>query len=210
MVGVNGKIVKSPEYKIDPDKDNVTLNQKPISTNTHTYIMLNKPTGVVSATEDREQTTVIDIIPEGLKKRDLFPAGRLDKDTTGFVLITDDGQFAHNILSPAHHVTKTYVAVTDMPANQSTIDFFKKGITLKNGDKCMSAELEIIQDTTNRVIIKEGMYHQIKRMFAACGLKVVSLHRTAIGGLELDPDLQPGEALLLDTGDLDKILAKSR
>jgi 16S rRNA pseudouridine516 synthase len=172
--------------------------------------MLNKPTGVVSATNDKRDKTVVDILPEEYKRKNLFPAGRLDKDTTGFCLVTDDGDFAHRILSPAKHVTKTYIAVLS-----DSIDYelgkkaFLDGVVLEDGTVLLSAiliQLEAGDKPVYKVVIKEGKYHQVRRMFASLGSHVEQLKRIAIGGLMLDEALEEGEARLLTEKELESIV----
>ena len=167
------------------------------------YFMLNKPAGVVSATDDNTCTTVIDLIKTNNRK-DLFPVGRLDKDTEGLLLITDDGDFAHSITSPKKHVDKKYVAKLDGEITEDTVKAFSDGIVFSDGTKCRSAVLECDENDkkTGIVTICEGKYHQVKKMFLCCGLKVVHLQRISIGGLYLDSNLHIGECKLLT--DLDK------
>ena len=175
--------------------------------------MLNKPKGVVSATEDTADLTVIDILPDYLKRNGLFPAGRLDKNTTGFVLITDDGAFAHNILSPAHHVPKTYIVDVEREVTPEELCSFEAGMLI--GDELFKpAKLRFLEKRTDgnafryEIIIVEGRYHQIKRMFGSTGNPVIELERIAIGGLPLDRSLEYGEAKELTESDLE--LLKSR
>ena len=207
-VSVNGVVIKDSSVKVSYE-DDIVVNGKHLKQTEFTYIMLNKPKGVVSASEDKRDKTVVDILPDELKRKNLFPAGRLDKDTTGFCLITDDGDFAHRILSPSRHVDKTYVATVD-----KYIDFenarkaFKDGIVLADGTVLLSADLELLSDDDNqsfKVVIKEGKYHQVKRMFASLGTTVIELKRISIGGLALDDNLEEGEARLLTAEELSKI-----
>ena len=197
-VSVNGSVITDSGEKYDYSTDCIFVNGKNISAKKYTYIMLNKPRGVVSASKDDKTPTVIDILPDKLKRKNLFPAGRLDKDTTGFCLITDDGDFAHRILSPSNHVKKTYIAeVSEKIDFEKAAESFKKGVVLSDGTVLLSAELELISDERHQVFkvtVKEGKYHQIKRMFASLGTKVVALKRIAIGGLFLDGTLSEGEA----------------
>ena len=195
-VAVNGRVVTDFSLKTEYGA-NITVNGTPLDTSEHIYIMLNKPQGVVSASEDGKDTTVVDILPDELKRKNLFPAGRLDKDTVGFCLITDDGDFAHRILSPSRHVNKTYIATVSEPIDFDTAKkAFAEGMVLADGTVLLSAELDEIDRDAGKykVIIREGRYHQVKRMFASLGTTVVSLERTAIGGLALDASLGRGEA----------------
>ncbi|MBQ3888268.1 MAG: 16S rRNA pseudouridine(516) synthase [Clostridia bacterium] len=175
--------------------DAVTVRGESVCTAQHVYYMLNKPAGVVSATEGKDGPTVIDLVPPALRRRGLFPAGRLDKDTVGFCLITDDGDFAHRLLAPRRHVPKTYLATVDgdldYPAAAAA---FEQGLVLGDGTVLLSAALERTSTArTYRVTVHEGRYHQVKRMFAALGVHVVALERIAIGAVPLDPSLKRGE-----------------
>ncbi len=190
-VAVNGSVVKRPETKVDTDTDTVVVEGKELSLCLHAYLLLHKPAGVVSATRDSSDKTVLDLVPAELWRKGLFPAGRLDKDTTGMVILTDDGDFAHRILSPKNHIPKTYIATLDKSVTPQMEEAFAKGIPLKDGD-CLPARLSVEPDGSARVTICEGMYHQIKRMFGVCGAKVLTLHRVRMGGLDLDPTLPQG------------------
>ncbi len=204
-VYVNGVVIKDSSLKVSYD-DNIKIKGENLLQTEFVYIMLNKPQGVVSASEDKRDKTVVDILPDELKRKNLFPAGRLDKDTTGFSLITDDGDFAHRILSPARHVDKTYIAkVSDRIDFEKAKKAFADGVILGDGTVLLSAQLELIEDKENqtfKVIIKEGKYHQIKRMFASLGTRVIELKRIAIGGLELDAALSEGEARIITEEEL--------
>ena len=156
------------------------------------YFMLNKPAGVLSATDDRSQPTVLDLLPREIRALGLFPVGRLDKDTTGLLLLTNDGGFAHRVISPKHGVVKTYLAVTASPVDAEDVRAFREGITLADGTRCLSAVLEPLDGCRCRVLVSEGKYHQVKRMLAACGKPCTALERTAVGALELDPELPRG------------------
>lgn len=207
-VTVNGIVVKDSSLKVSYEDDIKIKGERLLQTE-FVYIMLNKPKGVVSASEDKRDKTVVDILPDELKRKNLFPAGRLDKDTTGFSLITDDGEFAHRILSPARHVDKTYIAtVSDKINFENAKRAFADGVVLGDGTVLLSAQLQLIEEKENqifKVIIKEGKYHQIKRMFASLGTSVIELKRVAIGGLELDPELQEGEARIITQNELNLI-----
>lgn len=196
LVTVNGKVVKDSSQKIDENSDVVTVNGDEVILKKHIYIMMNKPQGVISASDGKDEKTVVDLVPDALFRKGLFPAGRLDKDTTGFVLITDDGDFAHKILSPKNHIFKTYIAGLEHDLTDKDVKMLENGITLGDGTVLKEAKVEIIQtgDTPFvKIMICEGKYHQVKRMFAAAGNKVVSLHRSKMGDLELDNTLKPGE-----------------
>jgi len=194
LVSVNGSVVKSSDIKCDSDADEIIVDGVVLNYKKHIYIMLNKPKGVISATEDATQKTVLDLVPSELKRAGLFPAGRLDGDTTGFVLITDDGDFAHRILSPKNHIMKTYHATLERELTDEDIVKFKEGLTLGDGTKCLEAHVRMLSEEGNvaEVIICEGKYHQVKRMFASLGNKVLDLRRVKMGNLPLDEDLPEG------------------
>ena len=195
-VSCDGNVVTDSAFKVDAEKSEVTVDGKPLFYKEHVYIMMNKPEGVVSATNDPKTKTVIDLVPENMKRKNLFPAGRLDKDTVGFMLITDDGDFAHRILSPSRHVEKTYIAHLRDTLTREGKAILEKGAVLSDGTECMDAKVRIIDDAGKEVeiIIREGKYHQIKRMFASVGNEVVFLKRIAIGGLYLDESLESGQS----------------
>lgn len=194
LVTVNGETAKLYDMKIDPAADAVCSEGARLVYRRHVYIMLNKPAGVICATRDRLSETVLELIPAEIRRKDLFPAGRLDKDTEGFVLITDDGEFAHNMLSPKKHVDKRYFAVMENPVGKNDAELFASGMTIDGGEKCLPAELEITENPKEVYItLREGKYHQIKRMAEAVGNKVVYLKRVSIGGLALDDALKKGE-----------------
>lgn len=196
-VCVNGAVVKQADAYVDWDSDTVTVEGKPLQLQQHVYLMLNKPKGVVSATEDKEQTTVVDLVPDELKRKGLFPAGRLDKDTTGLLILTDDGEFAHDILSPKKHVQKVYLAKVNGKITGEIIEAFRTGVNVHNEYTTLPSKLTLVSSEEDgdwgKVILREGMYHQIKRMFLSFGLKVVELHRIRMGRLDLDERLEPGQ-----------------
>lgn len=204
LVYANNEIVKKCEDKYDDNNISITINNETIEIKKNIYLILNKPKGYVSATSDVLQKTVLDLVPSKYKNRNLFPAGRLDKDTTGLMLITDDGLFAHNILSPKKHVKKEYEVTIDIPMTDEMVKGFKNGIDLKDG-KCKPAILEITGEYTGKVIITQGRYHQIKRMFGIFNAKVVSLNRICIGNLYLPDNLKLGQIKELTDDELDKI-----
>lgn len=191
----DGTIVTDSAFKADTEKSEITADGKPLFYKEHIYIMMNKPEGVVSATNDPKTKTVIDIVPESMKRKNLFPAGRLDKDTVGFMLITDDGDFAHRILSPSKHVEKTYIAHLRDKLSEEGKRILENGAILSDGTECMDAGVRIIDSEGKQaeITIREGKYHQIKRMFASVGNEVVFLKRIAMGGLALDESLLPGQ-----------------
>ena len=207
LVYVNGELVKKPEIKYDETNISIKINGEEIEIKKHIYLLLNKPKVYISATEDDSQNTVLDLVPEKYKNRNLFPAGRLDKDTTGFMLITDDGEFAHNILSPRKHVKKVYEVTLDIPVTEIMVEGFKNGVNLNDGE-CKSAQLEITGEYTAKVTITEGRYHQIKRMFGCYGAKVIELNRICMGNLYLPKELKLGEVKELAQNELEKIQEK--
>ena len=168
------------------------MNGVELSVKKFVYLMLNKPKGYVSATEDREHETVLALVPEEYAGRDIFPAGRLDRDTTGLMVITDDGTLAHNILAPKKHVQKVYHVEIDIPVTEEMVCGFADGVELNDGI-CKEAGLEITGEHSAKVTLKEGRYHQIKRMFGCFGAKVTQLHRLAMGNLWLPEDLPVGQ-----------------
>ena len=203
-VYVNGEEVKRPECKYDETNISLKINGEEIAIKKHLYLLLNKPKGFVSATENKIDKTVLDLVPQEYKYRKLFPAGRLDKDTTGLMLITDDGEFAHNILSPRKHVKKEYEVTIDIPVTATMVEEFKKGVNLNDGE-CKSADLEITGEYTANVTLTEGRYHQIKRMFGCFGAKVLQLNRIRMGNLYLPKELKLGEVKEATAEELQKI-----
>ena len=193
-VTVNGTLCKKGDIQLR-ETDVVAVEGKPLAYQKFVYIMLNKPEGVVSASTDKRDTTVVDLLGDAYPRRELFPAGRLDKTSTGFVLLTDDGGFAHDILAPKRHVSKTYTVTLDTPLTAEMKAGFAAGVTLADGTALSPAEVEALtpDGLTVRVLLKQGVYHQIKRMFGVYGAGVNALHRDAIGGLALDAALAPGQ-----------------
>ncbi|ELY6213897.1 16S rRNA pseudouridine(516) synthase RsuA [Cronobacter dublinensis] len=192
-VMVNGNIVKDTAFKLLADHD-VEYDGNPLAQqHGPRYFMLNKPQGYVCSTDDPDHPTVLYFLDEPVAHK-LHAAGRLDIDTTGLVLMTDDGQWSHRITSPRHHCEKTYRVTLELPVADDTAALFARGVQLHNEkDLTKPAQLEVITPTDVRLTISEGRYHQVKRMFAAVGNHVVGLHRERIGGIELDPELAPGE-----------------
>ena len=192
-VTVNGVPACSFETKLDPDTDVICLDGQRLVCSKYRYFMLNKPCGVLSATSDREQKTVLDLLPENLRRLGLFPVGRLDKDTSGLLILTNDGQYAHNVISPSRHVAKRYIAGLDARPDENTCAEFALGIVLADGLKCLPAQLRLLDGETAEVTVYEGKYHQVRRMFAAAGFRVLTLRRVSTGALELDPGLGQGQ-----------------
>jgi len=203
-VVVNEDLVLKSELKINPKTEKILLDNKEINIKEYIYLILNKPTGYISATEDRTMKTVLDLVPQEYLHRSLFPAGRLDKDTTGLMIITDDGNFAHEILSPKKHVKKTYNVKIDIPVTDDMVEGFKNGVKLNDGE-CKQAILEITGLNTALVTLTEGRYHQIKRMFGCFKAKVLELERISIGNLKLPSDLKLGSCRELTEEELKQI-----
>ena len=205
---INGNTVIKADSKCC-DSDEITVDGNKIDINEFVYIMLNKPKGVISASDSRDEKTVVDILPDNMKRKNLFPAGRLDKDTTGFVLITDDGEFAHDILSPKKHINKTYIATLDKPFDDEIVNEFRSGLML-NGEKLLEADIECVDGDYKKakVVLRQGLYHQVKRMFKKFGITVIELDRIAMGNLPLDDSLSRGECRYLTKDELFLIKSK--
>ena len=205
-VQVNGTVCKKGDTQLK-ESDTVAVDGQNLRYQQFVYLMLNKPEGVVSASTDKRDTTVVDLVGDAYPRRQLFPAGRLDKTSTGFVLLTDDGTFAHEILAPKHHVSKTYTVVIDTPLTEEMKAGFAAGVTLADGTALSPAEVIALSPDglTVRVLLKQGVYHQIKRMFGVYGAGVNALHRDAIGALSLDPALEPGQWRELSAEEVSKI-----
>lgn len=206
-VKVNGELVLKSDMKVNKNEDIILIDEKKIGITEHVYLILNKPAGYISATEDRSQKTVLDLIDEKYSHRELFPAGRLDKDTTGMMIITDDGQFAHNILAPKKHISKTYEVEINIPVTEEMKIGFENGIKLNDG-ACKIACLEITGEYSAIVILTEGRYHQIKRMFGCFGAKVTKLNRIAMGNLKLPDNLKQGESRELLKEEIELLIKK--
>lgn len=223
-VTVSGETVRDPGCQVDAGSE-ITLNGEKIMYEEFVYYMLNKPAGIISASEDSREETVVDLITER-KRKDLFPAGRLDRDTEGLMLITNNGELAHRMLSPKHHVDKTYYAVVMGDLTDEHIRDFAGGLVLPDGLECMPADLEILSRVTDdlyaaieneslensvmtevNITIREGKFHQIKRMFEAVGCEVMYLKRLSMGPLELDETLLPGEYRRLTGEEVESLLA---
>ena len=205
---VNSKPQKASDAKINPETDCVTVDGEKITYSKYIYIMLNKPQGVVCSTKDGASPTVLSLVPPEWQRKGLFPAGRLDKDTEGFVLITDDGELAHRILSPKNHVPKKYYVELLNPVGENYAEIFASGMEIDGGDVCKPAELYPSDENPNAcyVVLHEGMFHQVKRMFERVGNKVTYLKRISIGGLVLDEKLALGECLLILHKDVENFL----
>ncbi|WP_100402067.1 pseudouridine synthase [Bacillus sp. FJAT-42315] len=195
-VTVNGELVKDAKQHVDPNNDQIVIHGEEVHYREFIYLMMNKPPGVISATEDMRDETVIDLLDPEHIIFEPFPVGRLDKDTEGLLLITNDGQLAHQLLSPKKHVPKTYFAVIDGEVTESDVEAFRHGVTLDDGYETQPGELVILKSGLRSDIeltITEGKFHQVKRMFEAVGKKVVYLQRISMGPLVLDEELELGE-----------------
>ena len=197
LVKVDGEIVKDNGLLIDPEKSVININGEDLFYREYIYLMMNKPDGVISATYDNREETVKDLLEVEHQVFNPFPVGRLDKDTVGLLLLTNDGELNHRLISPKWHVDKVYYAKIDKAVDEKDVEAFKNGITLDDGYKCKEGKLEIISSSDEgaevMVTIQEGKYHQVKRMFEALGKTVVYLKRTEFGGLPLDQELEEGE-----------------
>lgn len=192
-IRVNGTVEKKADRRIDPEEDTVSLDGREVAYARYEYYMLNKPRGVVSATEDNLHGTVVGLIRQR-KRPDLFPVGRLDIDTEGLLLITNDGDLAHRLLSPKKHVDKRYLAVVEGKLPSDAARRFAEGIVLEDGTVTLPAEIELCgRGQTVILTIREGKFHQVKRMFEALGCRVTYLKRLSMGSLTLDESLKPGE-----------------
>lgn len=190
----DGIPVRRPEDKYDPETAVLTVDGQEVDCAPFVYLMLHKPAGLLSATEDRRQKTVLDLLPEHLRRRGLFPVGRLDKDTEGLLLLTDDGPLGHALLSPKNHVDKVYFARLDGQVDHGDVEALAQGMVLEDGLHCLPAGLEPLEDGNSCLVtLREGKYHQVKRMLAARGKPVVYLKRLSMGPLRLDPALAPGQ-----------------
>ena len=192
-VAVNGRAAMNAEEKFDSDSDVIVVDGQAINSSRFRYFMMYKPDGVLSATEDSRQQTVLDLLPKQLQRLDLFPVGRLDKDTTGLLILTNDGEYAHRVISPKHHVAKCYRAEVDGVLDEEDVKAFEEGLVLADGLRCLPAQLRMESPSVGIVTVYEGKYHQVKRMFASRGKPVRALHRFSTGALELDSGLKAGE-----------------
>lgn len=197
LVRVDGRLAASAEDKLDPAAAIITVAGETVALHRFTYVMLHKPAGVLTATEDRKQPTVLDLLPPELRRIGLAPVGRLDKDTEGLLLLTNDGELAHRLLSPRYHVDKRYLARVDGELSAADTEAFARGMTLGDGLECLPAGLEVLPDRVCIVTLREGKFHQVKRMLAARGAPVLYLKRLSMGPLTLDDSLAAGAYRLL-------------
>ena len=212
QVVVNGISICRPEVKIDTGQDKVIFHGEPVTYEEYEYFMLNKPAGVISAASDRQETTVIDLIKD--RKRDnLFPVGRLDKDTEGLLIITNNGELAHRLLSPKKHVDKVYFARINGQVTQSDVDNFSRGVDIGDEKPTLPADLVICTSdeiSEIRLTIREGRFHQVKRMFQAVGKEVVYLKRLRMGSIALDESLKPGEYRRLTEEEVERLCSQGK
>ena len=206
-VRVDGTVVTAPEHRVDAGTNEISLDGEVLRWQRFRYFMMNKPAGVLSVTEDRKQPTVLDLLPPELKRLGLFPVGRLDKDTEGLLLLTNDGDFSHRVISPKSCVEKRYRAEVEGVPDEGDVRAFKEGIVLADGTRCLPAKLEITGESVCCVTVMEGKYHQVKRMLAARGKPVTKLRRLSVGRLELGDSLEPGGLRELGREDLCKVLS---
>lgn len=203
-ISTDGKIISKPETKVSETAE-VKCEGEILKYKKYIYLLMNKPEGILSASTDKRVKTVVDIVPDHLERAGLFPVGRLDKNTTGLLIITDDGDFGHKVTSPKSLIEKRYLAELDGKIEEEYITVFENGVTLADGEECMPARLEIVSDNIGIVTIKEGKYHQIKRMFGIVGLGVNKLKRLSIGKLTLPENLKEGSVKELEEADIRKI-----
>ena len=189
---VDGVPASAPDVKVSAETAAITVDGVPVSGERYTYLLLHKPAGVLTATEDKHQPTVMELLPESLRRRGLAPVGRLDKDTEGLLLLTDDGELTHRLLSPKHHVDKVYYAQVDGVPDTTDAEAFAAGLLLEDGLQCLPAKLKPLGGDACLVTLREGKFHQVKRMLAARGKPVLYLKRVRMGNLPLDPALEPG------------------
>lgn len=211
-VHVNGEVVRAIDFKVDGEIDEIEINGNNIGYKRNLYLMMNKPSGSISSTSDPNAETVLDLLPEEFRRKKLFPAGRLDKDTEGLLIITDDGQFAHKMLAPKSGVWKVYHAKLDGQITSEDAARFEKGIEIDGGEVCRPAKIRALESMDFQMVeikISEGKYHQVKRMAQAIGREVLYLRRVSIGGLCLDETLPLGGVRELTKDEIDILLKKT-
>lgn len=209
QVQVNDRIVMQENLNVDPQFQMITVSGKPLTTTTNVYYMLNKPAGVVCAVTDIKNKTVIDLLQPLDYKSDIYPVGRLDADTTGLLLLTNNGQLGYQLLHPKFHVSKMYEVIVNGPLDQNAIESFKNGVIFLDGTTCQPADLIIVKSTLTQskafVTICEGKFHQVKKMFLSVGVKVTALKRVRFGPLLLDESLNEGDYRALSIEELEKL-----
>ena len=207
-VTVDGVVVRDLSKHVDPTVSRIGYLGREVVYQRFTYVMLNKPDGYVSATEDSHLPVVTELLPDELRRRELFPVGRLDRDTVGLMILTNDGKLAHTLLSPRHHVTKEYAFSTAVPVAVGAEEHFRDGVTLADGYECKSALLSLAPDRLSGIItLTEGKYHQIKRMIASTDNRVTSLERISFAGIPLDRSLARGEWRYLTDDEISRLVA---
>jgi 16S rRNA pseudouridine516 synthase len=202
---VDGIVVRDAGAHIDPEKNTVSYFGEEIAYRRHTYIMLNKPDGYISATDDLRQTTVLDLLDERLRKTGLFPCGRLDRDTLGLLILTDDGETAHRLLSPRHHAEKVYAFRCENTMSEADISCLESGVTLDDGYVTLPTKIKLNGGCEGRITLTEGKYHQIKRMFAAINNNIIYLERVEFAGILLDLSLKRGEWRFLNQNEIERL-----
>lgn len=208
---VDGAPVRDTSKHIDPERQTVTFMGRDVFYRKYTYVMLNKPEGYVSATEDSRLPVVTELLPEELRRQELFPVGRLDKDTVGLMILTNNGPLAHTLLSPKRHVEKEYIFECDEPLPIGAEASFENGITLRDGYECKPSKLYCeIGRARGRIVLTEGKYHQIKRMIASFDNRVTYLERVCFGGIPLDASLERGEWRYLTDGEIKLLEEKAK
>ena len=200
----------APDTRIDPAAQAVSVDGEELRHGRFRYFMLDKPVGVLTATEDRRQQTVLDLLTPELRRLRLFPVGRLDRDTTGLLLLTDDGDYAHRVISPRCDGEKVYLAETEGALSEADVAAFAAGLTLRDGTRCLPAGLEILSDCRCLVTVREGKYHQVKRMLASRGAPVTALRRLSIGSLQIDEKLGSGGFRELSEGEARQVFQPLR
>lgn len=202
---VDGVVVREPSLLVSVESQ-IVFDGQALDYEKYIYILINKPKGVLSASSDKKRKTVVDLVPEDFKRNGLFPVGRLDKDTTGLLIVTNDGEFAHRAISPKKNVEKTYIATLDGKVTEDMCKAFANGVVLADGTICKKAKLKPLCENKAEIKITEGKYHQIKRMFGTVGLGVNELKRVGFGKLQLPKDLNEGESIKLNAGEIYSIL----
>jgi len=208
-VRINGTVMKDIGFQLDPETADVTVNGEAVIHRSRTVLALNKPAGYVCSTDGKGGPSVLELVPPDFYNKNLFPVGRLDKDTEGLLLITDDGKFAHSVISPKRHVPKIYLVKLAEKFEVKYVNQMSGGIVLGNGDRCLPARVRVVENLENTVLIEicEGKYHQVKRMFAAADNRVEKLMRISVGGLILSEKLAKGQVMELLHNDVEKIFS---
>ena len=209
QVKINNIIIKKTDTKLDENHDIVTFRGTPVSYRKYAYYMLNKPAGVVSATTDNTSDTVISLLKD-VSDKDLFPVGRLDKDTTGLLFITNDGELAHNLLAPKKHVDKVYEVIIREPLSEHAVELLESGVDIGDETTTLPSKVQIMEEHLILLTIHEGRFHQVKRMLKAIGNEVISLKRIAFGSLKLDPSLEPGAFRELTEKEINHLLTENK